>query len=236
MAAQHTISLVSATALWLCACPGYGDAARTESHIAHSASAEGADAPAPPEPPEASASGNVSPLPDGFMPGSTYGDRASPRTGRRTFHAGIDFLAPRGTPVRAVTDGIVARVTRDEAPNTRFAGYGTAVVIRHPGAGVWTFYAHLDSVDVRAGQTLRAGQPVGTVGNTTNHRFSGMVCHLHFEVRGARTDGRSPFPAPYREFNVDPGVWLHSVGVHFDEAPGDSAELDRPASRRFGSI
>ena len=234
MATKHTISLTLATALWLCASPGYGDPAQTEPRTPHSAIASEVDDVGADFRAESGTLANVSPLPDGFLPGSTYGFRTSPRTGRRTFHAGVDFLAPRGTPVRVVTGGIVERVTRNSVPRTRFAGYGTAVVIRHPRARVWTFYAHLDSVDVRVGQTLRAGQLVGTVGNSANRRFRGMVCHLHFEVRRARPRGRSPFPAPYRRFNLDPGAWLRSIGVQFGEADGPTAELDAPAWRPFG--
>lgn len=156
----------------------------------------------------------VSPLPDGFLPGSTYGWRTSPRTGRRTFHAGLDFLAPRGTEVRSAAEGVVERVVRrDRVGRTRFGGYGRAVVIRHPGLNVWTFYAHLDSVAVTVGQELSAGEPIGTVGNSTNRRFRSMPTHLHFEVRHVARGGRSPFPGPYRRYNLDPGAWLRQVGV-----------------------
>ncbi|MCB9593024.1 MAG: M23 family metallopeptidase [Sandaracinaceae bacterium] len=160
----------------------------------------------------------VSPLPDGFVPGSTYGVRVSPRTGRRTFHAGADFLAPRGTPVHAVRAGIVERVTRNTLGRTRFGGYGRAVVVYHPDVERWSFYAHLDSVDVTEGQELRAGDPIGAVGNSCNRRFRGMATHLHFEVRGASYGGRSPFPGPYRRHNQDPIEWLESMGVRFVRA------------------
>lgn len=165
---------------------------------------------------------SASPLPEGIVPGSTYGWRTSPRTGRRTFHAGLDFLAPRGTEVFAAADGVVERVTRNTTGRTRFGGYGRAVVIRHPSAGVWTFYAHLDSVEVTVGQQLRAGERIGAVGNSTNHRYH-VPCHLHFEVRHARQGGRSPFPGPYRRFNLDPGAWLRSIGVRYGERDGDAA-------------
>ncbi len=165
---------------------------------------------------EPGAHASASPLPTGFSPGSTYGWRTSPRTGRRTFHAGLDFLAPRGTEVRAAAPGVVERVVlHDRVGRTRFGGYGRAVVVRHPGARVWTFYAHLDSVEVEVGQPVRAGQRLGEVGNSTNHRFGGMPTHLHFEVRRAAPGGRSPFPGPYRRFNLDPAAWLRSVGVGY---------------------
>ncbi|MGE0786737.1 MAG: M23 family metallopeptidase [Sandaracinaceae bacterium] len=175
----------------------------------------------------------ASPLPEGFLPGSSYGWRISPRTGRRTFHAGLDFLAPRGTDVRAAADGIVERITEDRVGRTRFGGYGRAVVVRHPELGVWTFYAHLDSVDVTEGQTLAAGERLGAVGNSTNHRYPTMTPHLHFEVRHGRehprgAQGLSPFPGTYRGFNLDPEAWLAEIGVHYDSHADDPDHVDLP--------
>lgn len=157
-----------------------------------------------------------SPLPAGYEVGSHYGYRTSTRTGNRTFHAGADFLGPRGTPVYAVRGGVVEIVTSDTRATRRFAGYGNAVVVHHPDLDVWTFYAHLDEVSVESGDTVAPGQPLGVVGNTTNGRFPHMVPHLHFEVRRARSDGSSPFPGAYRQHNVDPERWLASMGVRFD--------------------
>lgn len=170
----------------------------------------------------------ASPVPAGHGIGSHYGWRTSTRTGRRTFHAGADFLVARGTPVFAARGGVVEVVATNRRGWSRFAGYGNAVVVRHPELGRWSFYAHLGSVDVEEGQTVSAGQRLGVVGNTTNGRFPRMVPHLHFEVRRARRDGASPFPGPYRRHNVNPEQWLASLGLdldrdhecaHSDEAP-----------------
>lgn len=160
----------------------------------------------------------ASPLPAGFHPGSGYGYRASPRTGARTFHAGADFLAPVGTPVYAVREGIVQAVSENRrGSRVPFAGYGNAVVLYHPELDRWSFYAHLSEVDVAVGQKLAAGEQLGAVGNTNNGRFHGMGSHLHFEVRRPAFDGSSPFPGPYRTFNVDPERWLEEIGVIFPE-------------------
>lgn len=170
----------------------------------------------------------VSPLPEGFVPGSTYGVRVSPRTGRRTFHAGADFLAPRGTSVVAVRAGVVEQVTRNTLGRTRFGGYGRSVVVYHPDVERWSYYAHLDSVTVRPGQTLAAGEALGTVGNSCNQRFRDMPTHLHFEVRSAAPGGRSPFPGAYRAHNEDPVAWLESMGVTFVRAaPEGEASVTR---------
>lgn len=160
-----------------------------------------------------------SPLPAGHGVGSHFGWRTSTRTGQRTFHAGADFLVARGTPVYAVRGGIVEHVAHDVRGRSRFAGYGNAIVIRHPDLGRWSFYAHLDSIEVEEGQVVHPGERIGAVGNTHNGRFPSMVPHLHFEVRRSRPDGSSPFPGPYRRFNENPEYWLAALGVRL--APDD---------------
>ncbi|MCA9604876.1 MAG: M23 family metallopeptidase, partial [Myxococcales bacterium] len=125
----------------------------------------------------------ASPVPASVGVGSHYGWRTSTRTGERTFHAGVDFLTPGGTPAYAVRGGVVETVAFEGEHSRRFAGYGNAVVIRHDDDGRWSFYAHLDQVDVEPGQYVLPGDKIGNVGNTTNGRFPGMVSHLHFEVR-----------------------------------------------------
>ena len=172
-----------------------------------------------------------SPLPAGHRVGSHFGYRISPRTGRRTFHAGIDFLAERGTPVYAVREGVV-QVVATNSGHTNFAGYGNAIVVHHPEQGRWSFYAHLDEVLVEEGQRVEPGQLIGHVGNTTNGRFPGMGSHLHFEVRVARADGSSPFPGAYRRHNVDPEDWLAEMGVRFEhdeEADAHAMHADEDA-------
>lgn len=86
-------------------------------------------------------------------------------------HAGIDIAAELGTPVPASNDGRVV-----------FAGpvirTGNSVVIEH-GGGLKTYYYHLDSIDVKAGDIVRQGDIIGKVG-TTGYSTGP---HLHFELR-----------------------------------------------------
>jgi murein DD-endopeptidase MepM/ murein hydrolase activator NlpD len=86
-------------------------------------------------------------------------------------HTGIDYGAPKGTPVRTVGDG---RVDFAGVQN----GYGNVVIVRHNAADA-TVYAHLSRVDVRVGQAVTQGQRIGAVGAT------GWATgpHLHFEFR-----------------------------------------------------
>jgi murein DD-endopeptidase MepM/ murein hydrolase activator NlpD len=105
------------------------------------------------------------------------GDRFGPRGPR--FHAGIDYSAPRGTPVAAAGAGIVTY------SGELAGGFGRVVTIAH-GADVRTMYAHLSAIRVRVGRRVEAGDPIGLVGKSGNASGS----HLHFEVRvrGAAVD------------------------------------------------
>jgi murein DD-endopeptidase MepM/ murein hydrolase activator NlpD len=147
--------------------------------------------------------------------------RRGRRTGAPTFHAGLDFHAPRGTLVWATKAGTVAVVPRTDRRRGPFDGYGNAVVVQHDGENyqgyptLWTFYAHLDEVFVPEGSFVDAGTPIGRVGNTTNGKFPGMGPHLHLELRHARSDGSSPFPGPYRRLNLDPEPWMARHGLTF---------------------
>jgi murein DD-endopeptidase MepM/ murein hydrolase activator NlpD len=102
---------------------------------------------------------------------SSYGYRRDPFTRRRKLHKGVDYRAPRGTPVVAAGPGVV-RVAR------RKSGYGRVVMIDH-GQGVQTRYAHLQRIEVDAGERVSPGMLIGTVGSTG--RATGP--HLHFELR-----------------------------------------------------
>lgn len=102
---------------------------------------------------------------------SGFGMRFHPILHRTRLHAGVDFGAPVGTPIRAAGDGIVVSAAT-------MRGYGRVVIIQH-GSGLSTVYAHCSRTYVSAGQTVKAGQVIAAVGNT------GLSTgpHLHFEVR-----------------------------------------------------
>lgn len=94
--------------------------------------------------------------------------RFGPRRGR--FHTGVDISAPRGTPIHAAAAGKVVRAAWR-------GGFGRSILIDH-GNGVMTRYAHCDTMLCKAGDTIAAGQKIGTVGRSG--RTTGP--HLHFEV------------------------------------------------------
>jgi murein DD-endopeptidase MepM/ murein hydrolase activator NlpD len=88
-------------------------------------------------------------------------------------HRGVDYAAPRGTPIKAAGDGkVIFRGTK--------SGYGRVVILQH-GGNITTLYAHMSGFDAKAklGTRVRQGQTVGYVGMT------GLATanHLHYEYR-----------------------------------------------------
>ncbi|MBC7171947.1 MAG: M23 family metallopeptidase [Polyangiaceae bacterium] len=164
---------------------------------------------------------------------SGYGVRMSRRSERRRFHAGVDFEAKRGVPVRSVRGGIVEAVPRNRERGTGFGGYGNAVIVRHEDEGVWVLYAHLDSTNVRPGDEVAPGQVIGRAGRTSNRRFRSMAPHLHLEVRVATPEGASPFPGSYRRYNVDPRCWFARHGLYYgSEGEPEAHPVPLPARCR----
>ena len=102
-----------------------------------------------------------------------YGWQIHPDTDKVFFNSGVDLLAATGTRVRAVGAGTVAFAAEQ-------GSYGNLVVVNHQ-RGRQTRYAHLKSVAVRAGQTVKQGELLGTVGSTGKPILTQP--HLHFEIR-----------------------------------------------------
>lgn len=102
-------------------------------------------------------------------------------------HSGIDIPADQGAVILAAADGTVTETGFD-------AARGNYLVLDH-GDGLTTLYAHCRNVDVKEGDTVKAGEMVAAVGST------GMSTgpHLHFEVR---QDGEAQNPVAYFDSDI----------------------------------
>lgn len=109
----------------------------------------------------------IFPVPQGVL-SSPFGYR----WGR--LHRGLDIAAPVGSPVLSCAEGRVIFTGSRKG----FRRYGNTVLVDH-GKGVYTYYAHLNSILVKKEQRVRRGQQIAMVGNTG--RSTGP--HLHLEVR-----------------------------------------------------
>jgi murein DD-endopeptidase MepM/ murein hydrolase activator NlpD len=111
-------------------------------------------------------------------------------------HAGIDLANSIGTPILAVSDGVVI----DAGPT---AGYGMWVKLRHAD-GTVTLYGHVNTTLVSVGQRVMAGDQIATMGNRGNSTGP----HLHFEVLLGGTE------------RIDPVPWLGKRGLNVGNYAG----------------
>ena len=126
------------------------------------------------------------------FPERFYGYGTSGR-GEYEVHRGTDFPNPLGTPIVAVADATVIVAGNDLLPQCGAGGneicgqypdfYGNVIVLKldekYQGQSVYVAYGHMSSVTVRPGQRVRAGEPLGIVGQ------EGIAVgpHIHIEVR-----------------------------------------------------
>lgn len=113
---------------------------------------------------------------------SGFGRRSRPTKGASTYHKGVDWATPTGTPVYASCGGTVAKAGWG-------SGYGYVVYINHID-GRQTRYGHLSKVLVNVGQSVKQGERIALSGNTGIS--SGP--HLHFEML---INGSQVNPLPY---------------------------------------
>ena len=128
---------------------------------------------------------------------SPYGHRQAPKAGASTNHMGLDLRA-NYVPVLATEDnGIVVSVKNE--------GKGGNVIrveyARADGSKFQTAYMHLSQMNVKEGDKVSAGQPIGVSGNTGNSTGP----HLHFSVKKVSVDGHSE--------QIDPSVYLAEIAV-----------------------
>ena len=121
---------------------------------------------------------------DGVRPRQIADTWGGPRSGGRK-HRGVDIFAPRGTPVRSTTHGLVLRVG-----TVRLGGQSVAVL--GPGLHVH-YYAHFDRFGTfKPGDVVQQGDILGYVGDTGNAK--GTPFHLHYGVYTPTRGAVNPWP------------------------------------------
>ncbi len=163
------------------------------------------------------------PGPDSWLLGQGYGNTTGAYRQRRStygnlqgIHAGLDFSAPCGTPVRAIGDGVVAEVDgpHGSPPHN--------VVIDHAG-NLSSLYGHLlGRSALRPGQRVTRGQVIGQSGDSQGTCISAP--HLHLELRD-RAHQRFFNPLPYIAADWDTLALAGSFGRGY--------EYDLSAPRRW---
>jgi murein DD-endopeptidase MepM/ murein hydrolase activator NlpD len=122
-----------------------------------------------------------------FKHNPTANQRITSEFGKRDFggykwHSGVDIGAVKsgieGDELYAVADGVVM-VSKIDSGNIN-VGYGNYIIIEHDD--YCTLYAHLKNLDLKAGESVKAGQVIGHMGNTGES----TAPHLHFEVRNCK--------------------------------------------------
>jgi murein DD-endopeptidase MepM/ murein hydrolase activator NlpD len=98
-------------------------------------------------------------------------------------HKGTDYAAPRGTPIRATSDGKVSRASR-------YGSFGNLVILEHSG-GFETKYAHLSKYGkgIKRGARVRQGDIIGYVGSTGG--ATGPHLHYEFLMSGVHKNPRT---------------------------------------------
>jgi murein DD-endopeptidase MepM/ murein hydrolase activator NlpD len=141
---------------------------------------------------------SILPLPsDQFVLTSPFGMRISPFTRASDFHKGLDLSAPTGTSVYATADGVVSFAGRYPlSQSVAWWRFGNVVVINHSDRFI-TIYGHCDTVKVHAGQQVRQGDVIATVGSTGWSTNS----HLHYEIRSDLETAGTYAP-------VDPRIYI----------------------------
>jgi murein DD-endopeptidase MepM/ murein hydrolase activator NlpD len=111
-------------------------------------------------------------------------------------HKGTDYAAPRGTPIRATSDGQVTRASRN-------GSFGNLVIVKHAG-GFETKYAHLSKYanGIKKGKRVRQGDIIGYVGTTGS--ATGPHLHYEFLMGGVHQNPRSIIDKLPKAESIDP--------------------------------
>jgi len=130
------------------------------------------------------------------IPGMGYGDG---------FHPGIDFLTTLGTPIVAVSDGII--VFTGEPYKDKIYGGGFGVTLKHTDT-FFSSYFHLSKVFITNGQNIKRGERLGLSGKSNSSFY-----HLHF---GLKKNGKKESGLNFSQTYNPNDFWLNGQPQCFD--------------------
>lgn len=135
-------------------------------------------------------------------------------------HKGTDYAAPRGTPIRATSDGQVTRASRN-------GSFGNLVIVKHAG-GFETKYAHLSKYanGVKKGKRVRQGDIIGYVGTTGS--ATGPHLHYEFLMGGVHQNPRTIIDKLPKAESIDPAE-MDSFRTQTTDLLKRFSELNRTA-------
>jgi murein DD-endopeptidase MepM/ murein hydrolase activator NlpD len=142
--------------------------------------------------------------------------RKHPVLNRIRAHKGVDYAAPKGTPVKATGDGKIVH-------RGRKGGYGNTIVIQH-GTRYSTLYAHLNgySRHSKPGSRVKQGQIIGYVGQTG--LATGPHLHYEFRLNGVH---RNPLTVTLPNVSPLPKQYLADFKGHAQKVTLQMAQLAR---------
>jgi murein DD-endopeptidase MepM/ murein hydrolase activator NlpD len=131
---------------------------------------------------------------------SGQGMRNNPlNPGERKYHTGVDYKDAVGTPIKAAAAGTVS-FARFGKSGSGYGGYGNAVVIQHKDGTTQALYGHMSALNVKEGDSVKAGQIIGAMGSTGDSTGS----HLHFQINKANAKH-------HKDGLLDTAAWLRGA-------------------------
>ncbi|MGN1443437.1 MAG: peptidoglycan DD-metalloendopeptidase family protein [Acutalibacteraceae bacterium] len=133
-----------------------------------------------------------------------YGTNGSKRSDGTRYHTGIDIRAEKGDPCYAVADGTVVMCKSSDDASGSIGGRGRYIVIYHSNGDYSSLYEHLNSCSVKVGDTVKAGEKIGTTGNSGwLSKGRHYDAHLHFGLMNGKmtSTGYDLWTVPGKKYN-----------------------------------
>lgn len=151
-----------------------------------------------------------------YFGGSEFARRNPGIYGGRAYHPGVDFGAPRGTPIYAPLSGTVRATGNTDAVPGCYS-WGKWTLLDHAN-GLSTLYAHQDTISVVGGQKVSTGEIIGYTGNTgystgphlhfTVYAKDGVTVRQFNEIKTVTACGPASTPVAATEAYLDPMLYL----------------------------